>query len=204
MQVMRVHWAPDAPPELISHLYRVDLSCAWSLHGCIDAQQIAPLLWQDGERIETAMRRRLAGSEPCPDSILADRIRYLPDIDVLLLEVVGSQPKDGKSKGEISREDGTFYQVLEGVRGENHYPARLRLESRPNAAWSGWELMQGVIVQANPRPPHQQAGDRALFFAKPAFESCQLVSATPSALRAVRGAPAAPKLHEDEIPMWIQ
>lgn len=35
---MSVRWTFDAPPELISHVFQIDLSCFWA---CMDAAQLA-------------------------------------------------------------------------------------------------------------------------------------------------------------------
>src|SRR6185437_9619380 len=85
---LSVTYAPDAPAEMIQQVFDLDLSCFWSLRGCVSPQQIAPQLWRAGTAIKTAAMFRLTDSrDPCPDRVLASRVRYLPDIEVLLLEV---------------------------------------------------------------------------------------------------------------------
>src|SRR5258708_31439408 len=71
-----LEYAYDAPPELTKHAFQIDLSCFWSLPGCHSAQQIAPQLWQDSTAIEAAAVARLQSRQPCPDRIVAGRIRY--------------------------------------------------------------------------------------------------------------------------------
>jgi len=187
-----VEWSPDAPAELLSHLYQLDLSCVWSLHGCIDGREIAPQLWRDAERIKAAARERLTGSDPCPDRILADRIRYFPDADVLWLEAVKSQEKEGTSEGEVPHEVDTDYKLLEVIRGISHSSGNIHIED-----FTTIPSPYGGILK-NPISPHRMPGERVLFFSNPYFESCRIVPATRSALAAVRTAPAVRKFPEDE------
>jgi hypothetical protein len=205
---MDVKWTPDAPPELMSHIYRIDLSCAWSLRGCISAREIAPMLWQDMETARSSAYARLTGHLPCPDSILADRVRHLPDLDVLLLEAIDPQQGDVNVKGEVSHGDYINYKLIDVVRGPNTYPSKMRLRWRQNAMSLSEEPSRelGTVPFGlrNPLPPYPRPGDRLLFFTNLTFESCQLVPATPSALSAVRNTPGAPRLPEDEIPMGLQ
>jgi hypothetical protein len=70
----------DAPPELVAHAFKVDLSCFWSLRGCRIARQIAPQLSEDAERIEQDTLARLKSVDPCPARIVAGRSRYLTDL----------------------------------------------------------------------------------------------------------------------------
>jgi hypothetical protein len=130
---MEVQWTSDAPPELMSHAYHLDLSCAWSLHGCVNARDIAPALWQDVEKTEAATRARLISRNPCPDRILADRVRYLPDLDILLLEVVDSQQEDVNTEGDRSHEFNTNYKLVEVIRGPANYPKTMKLRYRQTA-----------------------------------------------------------------------
>jgi hypothetical protein len=201
---MQVKWTFDAPPELISHLYRVDLSCAWGLHGCLSARDMAPLLWQDEERIKAATRERLISSERCPDRILAGRVRYLPDVDILLLEVVDSQQEDVNEEGQQSQEFNTNYKLIEVIRGRTNYPNKLRLRYRQSTLSPLEGTGMGSFALLNPLSPYHKAGDRVLFFTNLTFESCQLVPATPSALSVVRTTVPAPKRDEDQIPMGLQ
>jgi hypothetical protein len=54
-------FSPDAPAELASHAFHVDLSCFWGLRGCRSARQLSPQLWQDKINIEAAVVSRLEG-----------------------------------------------------------------------------------------------------------------------------------------------
>ena len=201
---MRVKWTFDAPPELVSHVYRLDLGCVWNLRGCLSARDMAPLLRQDEQRILAATEARLISREPCPDRILAGRVRYLPDVDVLLLEVVDFQQENVNTEGELSHEFNTDYKLIEVVRGPKNYPSRLKLRYRQTGFSPPEGAETGSVGFGNPVSPFHHIGHRVLFFTNLIFESCQVVPATPSALAAVRTTVGAPKLPEDEIPMGIQ
>ncbi len=201
---MGVTWTFDAPPALISHAYQVDLSCAWSLHGCLSAHDMAPLLWQDEEKIKAATRERLISSEPCPDRILAGRVRYLPDMDILLLEVVDFQQEDINEEGEQSQDFNTVYKVIEVIRGRTNYPNKLRLRYRELTLSPLEGNGMGGMALLNPLNPHHKAGDQVLFFTNHTFETCQVVPATPSALSVVRTTVPAPKFSGDQILEGLQ
>jgi hypothetical protein len=201
---MQVKCTFDAPPELVSHVYRLDLGCVWNLRGCLSARDMAPLLRQDEERILAATQARLISREPCPDRILAGRVRYLPDVDILLLEVVNFQQQDVNTEGELSHEFNTDYKLVEVVRGPKNYPSRLRLRYRQTGLSPSEAAEIGSLGLGNPVSPFHHTGNRVLFFTNLIFESCQLIPATPSALTVVRTTVGAPKLPEDEIPMGLQ
>jgi hypothetical protein len=201
---MQVKWTTDAPPELVSHLYQIDLSCAWSLHGCISARDMAPLLWHDAERIKAATRARLISLDRCPDRVLAGRVRTLPDMDILLLEAVNFQQEDVNEEGEQTRDFNTDYRLIETIRGRTNYPNELRLRYRELTLSPGEGNGMGGMALLNPLSPFHRPGDRVLFFTNLHFESCQLVPATPSALSVVRTTVGAPKLLEDQIPEGLQ
>lgn len=209
VNALAVRWTPDAPSALLAHLYHINLSCAWSLHGCVSARDIAPLLWHDAERTEAATRARLESPEQCPDRILADRVRYLPDVDVLLLELVDSRGQDRASAGQLTERIGTEYRLIGVVRGPaSWYASKTRLRYHDGALWPSEgpssKARSVPLPLENSVPPDIRPGDRLLFFTNLTFESCQLVPATPSALSAVRNTPGAPRLPEDQIPMGLQ
>jgi hypothetical protein len=201
---MHVTWTFDAPPELVSHAYRIDLSCSWSLHGCLSARDMAPLLWQDEEKAKAATHTRLISREPCPDRILAGRVRYFPDVDILLLEVVDSQQEDVNTEGMLSHEFNTDYKLIKVIRGRTNYPNRLKLRYRQTALSPSEGAGMDPFALGNPLSPFHQPGERVLFFTNLTFESCQLVPATPSALSVVRTTLPAPRRDEDEIPEGLQ
>lgn len=90
---IQVIYTADAPQELISHAFQVDLSCFWGIRGCSSFSQVAPALRKDKQGIEAATIKRLHSQNPCPDEMLAARVRYLPDVSVALRDVVdSSQP----------------------------------------------------------------------------------------------------------------
>lgn len=188
----------DAPPELKSHAFRVELSCFWSFSACDHSRQVAPLLSQDENAIEAATLARLKSNDPCPDPILSGRVRYIPDIDVVLLESTGF-------KGESVNEDGlgdpigAHYRLIDVVRG------------RPSKFWESVRASATVPYPGDygrrlPNTGLQWAkpGQRVLAFSNPNFDSCRLVLATPAALSAVRSAVPAPRRAEDEAILGIQ
>jgi hypothetical protein len=158
------------------------------------------MLCQDKKSIEGATRARLHSSEPCPDRVLAGRVRYLPDVDVLLLEVVDWRRVDILEDMEHYGDFNTDHKLIEVVRGRpGSYPNRLKLRySRTMPSSGDW----GDRL-ANPLSPTARVGDRVLFFTNEWFESCRVVYATPSALSAVRTTVPAPKRPEDEASLGI-
>jgi hypothetical protein len=76
-----------APYDRITRALELDLTCYWDLSGCNSVRQVVPQLWQDLKDAEEAAAARLRSSNPCPDRILAGRVRYLLDMNVSLLEV---------------------------------------------------------------------------------------------------------------------
>jgi hypothetical protein len=83
--------APNAPLSYPPSLTKDSLSCFWNLRGCDSVRQVVPLLWKDSQEILAATAARLTPKDPCPARILAGRVRSLPDLNVALLEVVGSR-----------------------------------------------------------------------------------------------------------------
>jgi hypothetical protein len=186
-----VAYTPNAPRELVSHAFQVDLSCFWDIRGCDSVRQVVPLLWADRQAINTRTAARLASQNPCPDEILSGRVRTLPDLNVALLEVAKSRSMETIREGEIV----TDYRVKEVIRG------------RPEGPWTAKDNRQlipwppapgGALVKPMP-PSHPNQGDRFLYFSGAGFDSCRLVPATPSAESAVRTAVPAPRRKEDEV-----
>jgi hypothetical protein len=185
----------DAPIELTSHAFRLVLSCFWSLRGCRAPSQVAPLLWRDKGAIEAAAVSRLKSREPCPDRILASRIRYLPDLDVLLFQVTAFRKELINIENQDSQEFITDYKLVDVIRGRSR-----------RSSWEGVRYRRiipsptGPLQRiANPMSPVHQVGDQVLMFSNHNFSSCQVVPATPSALSAVRAAIPAPRHPEDVI-----
>jgi len=165
-----VAYTASAPPELVSHVFRFDLSCFWGIRGCDSVRQVVPFLWADRRAIRIRTAARLASENPCPDQILAGRVRTLPDLNVALLDVVSS------------RSAGTDYRLREVIRGGPEGPL----------------IEMGEIENPMP-PPHPNLGDRFLYFSGAHFDSCRIVPATPSAEAAVRKTAPAPRRKEDEV-----
>ncbi len=190
-----VVFTPDAPTELTSHAFHIDLSCFWGLRGCRAPRQLAPELWQDKNTIEAAVVSRLKGREPCPDRVLAGRIRYLPDVDVLLLQVTNFRREPINMEDQDSEEFITDYRLVDVIRGRSR-----------RSSWKGVEYNPLIPSPADPlqrianlMSPLHQVGDFVLMFSNHRFYSCQVAAATPSALSAVRAAIPAPRHPEDEM-----
>jgi hypothetical protein len=190
-----VRYAFDAPPELISHVFAVNLSCFWGLRGCHHPKQVSPLLWRDRENIEAAAIARLKTSkEPCPDRILPGRVRYLPDVEVVLLEVTKMRIENVNEEGHRVDDFYSDYRVVEELQGHS------------NRTWNSVRTSRTIpspqnpsVQTFNPNWFYPKPGDRFLLFDNHTFYSCATVLATPSALAAVRSAVHAPKRLEDRI-----
>ena len=188
-----VTFTNDAPPELAKRAFQLNLSCFWRLRGCEDARDIAPGLWQDARAIrKTALDRLL--SEKCPDSIIDGRMRYLPDISVLLLEVTGSRRIEVNEEGDRAEDWFTDYQLKEVFRGSSH------------GSWKNVRFRQTIPSPidrtqtiANQIWPPTKIGSQVLFFGSLYFDSCRIIPATPSALEIIRKTPAPPRKPEDQV-----
>jgi hypothetical protein len=188
-----VTFTNDAPSELTKRAFQLNLSCFWGLRGCDDAREIAPGLWQDARTIKaTALRRLEAGK--CPDSVIEGRMRYLPDVSVLLLEVTGSRRIAVNEKRHTTEDWFTDYELKEAIRG------------RSSRSWKNVRFQRAVPSPVDPMRtivnqnwPQQRIGGQVLFFGNLAFDSCRFIAATPSALEIVRKTPVPPKRLEDQI-----
>jgi hypothetical protein len=196
---LRVSYSADTSPKLRSHLFRVDLNCFWGPIGCRHPRQIAPLLWEDENEIEATTIARLQSNDPCPDRILAGRVRYLPDVDISLLEPTGYGSKSVNEEGLLVNEIWTHYKVIEVVRG------------RPSNSWESVKSSATIPYPGDyfRRLPNMASrlnnpGGKVLAFSNINFDSCRLVPATPSALSIVRNAIPAPRRAEDEAVAGLQ
>lgn len=194
-----VTYTPDAPPDKIAHVYEVDLSCFWGLRGCDSVRQVVPRLWADQRKLWQTTDIRLTSPDSCPDRILTGRVRTLPDLNVALLEAVGSRNVDVNREGDLSQEPATDFRLKEVILGhpvgpwtDMHYRDSIPWALSPtgNLANSAWWFF--------PR-----AGERFLYFSGARFDSCRIVRATPSAEAAVRAAVPAAKRSEDDI-SWMR
>jgi len=192
---LHLTYMSDAPPEQASRAFDIDLTCFWSLRGCRTARDIAPHLWQYKNEIEEKAASRLVSGEPCPDRILAGRVRYLPDLDILLLDVVRVPEQLSVDGWGRSGKSAIGYGLREIIRGSmgvsqeakkfTYYP---EIRASSNLSWRS----------ANPLSRVPQIGDQVLLFTGAQFQSCQMVLNTPSALSAVRKAVPSPWHKEDE------
>ena len=193
---LHVTYMSDASSELASRAFNMDLTCFWSILGCGTASDIAPHLWQYQKEIEEKAASRLVSGEPCPNRILAGRARYLPDLDILLLNVVRVPEQlsvDGWGRSGKSAIGYGLWEIIRGSMGVSqeakkftYYP---EIRASSNLSWRS----------ANPLSRTPQVGDQVILFAGAQFRSCQIVLNTPSALSAVQKAVPNPWHKEDEI-----
>ena len=190
-----VAYTPDAPREKVSHVYQVDLSCFWNLRGCNSVRQVVPLLWKDRQEILAATAARLASNDPCPDRVLAGRVRTLPDLNIALLEVVRARTVDVNTEGDPSSEIVVDYRLKEVILGHPEGPwTDTRLKRTIPWPLSPTGQIANPALRAFPR-----VGERLLYFSGAKLDSCRTVPATPSAEAAVRGAVPAERRTEDEV-----
>jgi len=187
----------DAPSKLTERAFQLNLGCFWSLRGCNDAREIAPALWQDAQATQHAAYQQLI-SEKCPDSIIEGRMRYLPDLTVLLLEVTGSRRIEVNEEGDKAADWFTDYKLKEVIRGQS------------SGSWKNVRLRPTIPSPEDPTRrianqiwPPTKVGTQVLFFGNIKFYSCRIIPATSSALGIVHKTPVPPKRREDEIPMGL-
>jgi hypothetical protein len=188
-----VTFTNEAPPELTKRAFQLDLSCFWSLQGCNDVTQIAPELQQDAETIQTATLDRLRAGK-CPDSIIDARMRYLPDVSVLLLEVTGSRRIEVNEEGATTEDWFTDYRLKEVIRG--HSMGSWKNVRFRQTVRSPLDPMQTI---ANQNWPQTKIGSQVLFFGNMNFDSCRFIFASPSALETIRKIQVPAKRPEDQI-----
>lgn len=190
-------YTSDAPPELTDRVFHLNLRCFWGFRGCDDAREIAPELWQDVQTIRAATYQQLI-SEKCPDSIIAGRMRYLPDISVLHLEITDSRRVEVNEEGDRAWDWFTDYKLKEVIRGQS------------SGSWKNIRLRKAIPSPTDPRRiianqiwPPTKIGTKVLFFGNIEFDSCRFIPATPSALEIVRNTPVPPRRSEDQIPWGL-
>jgi hypothetical protein len=194
---LAVIYTSDAPPELTKRIFNLDLGCFWGFHGCSDAADIAPDISHDVESIEQATYRQLI-SDKCPDSIIEGRMRYLPDVSVLLLEVTGSRRLEVNEEGGRAEDWFTDYKLKEAIRGKGF------------GSWTNVRFQRAIPSPMDPTRkianqiwPETKIGQEVLYFGGLGFYSCRFIPATPSALDIVRNAPIPAKRPEDQIPRGL-
>lgn len=195
---LNVIYTSDAPPELTKRAFNLNLSCFWGLRRCADVADIAPEISQDVERIQKATYQQLI-SEKCPNSIIEGRMRYLPDVSVLLLEVTGSRRLEINQEGGKVEDWFTDYKLKEAIRG------------RSFGSWKNVRFQPTIPSPSDPTRqianqiwPETKIGQEVLYFGGLGFYSCRFIPATPSALYIVRNFPIPAKRPEDQIPQGLQ
>jgi hypothetical protein len=195
---LAVIYTGDAPPELTKRIFDLNLSCFWGLRACADTADIAPEISRDVERIQKATYEQLI-SDKCPDSIIDGRMRYLPDVSVLLLEVTGSRRIEVNEEGGKVEDWLTDYKLKEAIRGKNF------------GSWKNVRFQRTIPSPMDPTRqianqiwPETKTGQEVLYFGGLGFYSCRFIPATPSALDIVRNAPIPEKRPEDQIPRGLQ
>ncbi len=190
-----VAYTPEAPHDLASHVFRLDLSCFWGLRGCDSVRQVSPLLWKDRHAIAEATYERLTSADPCPDRILAGRVRTLADLNVALLEVVDSRSEEINREGDRFKELVTDFRLIEAIHGNPQGPwTNIRWREAIPSPLSATGTMGNPLQNLG-----QQPGGRFLYFSGANFDSCRIVPATPSAESAVRAATPPLRRREDDI-----
>lgn len=193
-----VTYTVDASPSLTQHAFQLDLNCFWGTQGCTDARKIAPAIWQDIQSIRRRTYQQLISGK-CSDSIVDGRMRYLPDITILLLEVTGSRRIEVNEEGDKTEDWFTDYRLIETIRGQasdswNNIRFRRTIPS----------VEDPTRTMANQMWAETKVGTRVLFFGNPRFYSCRLIPASASTLEIVRNAPMPPKRPEDQVPWGLQ
>jgi hypothetical protein len=196
---LRVSYTIDAPPDLVAHAFKVDFGCFWGLRGCHTPRQIAQLLAQDAERIQSAALARLKSTDPCPTRIVAGRSRYLTDVSVSLIESEGLRQEPTNMEGSLDTRTVTDYKLIEALRG---FPVKSlkSVEVRSSVPFPGDYTKQ----LPNLGPQWVERGKQILLFSNHSFDSCQLVPETPEAIAAVRNARPTPKRLEDQTGLSLQ
>ena len=188
---LNVFYTSEALPETTDHIFHLNLSCFWSL-GCVDAAEIAPQISDDVDTIRKATYKQLMSGK-CPDSIIEGRMRYLPDVPVLLLEVTGSRRLQVNEEGDATEDWFTDYSLKEVIRG------------RAFGSWKNVRFRRTIPSPMDPAQemgnsvsPETKIGSQVLYFGSD-FRSCRFIPATSSALAIVRNTSAPPKSPEDQI-----
>jgi hypothetical protein len=190
----------DAPSDLVTHAFKVDLDCFWSLHGCRTPRQIAPLLWEDAEHIKQDTLARLKSSDSCPARIVATRSRYLTDVSISLIESKGLKQEATSMEGSLGIRTVADFKLIGVLRG---FPVQSlkSVEVRSSVPFPGDYTKE--LPNFDPQWPHR--GEQILLFSNQHFDWCQLVLAVPEAIAAVRNTRPSPKRLEDQTglsPLW--
>ena len=184
-------YTADAPQNVVSHAYDLDLTCFWGLRGCGSARQVVPRLWEDRETVIRAAASRLASPNPCPDTVLAGRVRRLLEVVVERREVTDPIVAGATSPMTAARASRPGYRLKERLSGSAEWFPRFNGAETPgNYPW-------GFLWRRDPVTPSLKTGDEVLVFLGADFQSCRIVPATASAEAAVRTAVLALRRSED-------
>lgn len=172
---LRVAITPAAVSALRQHAFDLQLDCLVTFRGCKHASSILPLVWSDEKAIDDAKRARLNSQAPCPQRIIRNLSRMMPDIFLAKarsIELVRSDWTGGP-------EEFTELQVMENIRvAKVGYGQAGRLED---------SYFSRVPVPESARP-WLRAGDDVILFADPRRYSgeCSMVASTPETIAVVR------------------
>lgn len=191
---LRVEYAFDGPPNVVSHTFDLHLACLLSLRGCKSTRDLAPVIWADKEKVQAAALARLKSDNPCPDRILPGRVKYLPNLDLLLLKANRVWVEKVNEDGQEVPEWLTDFSVMAVLEGQSRPPWNA-VRSRK---WISSPLSRDKVI-ANRESSMTIVASQVLMFSHEQFASCSMVPVTPSALAAVRGAKTPPRLPEDEF-----
>lgn len=178
---LHVGFTPAAPPGLVRHAFDVHLNCVWRLRGCRAVEEILPETWDDKQVLRRLPLARLQSDDPCPNRILARRARDVQDI--LLLEVRTVTPYEGQVVADYR-----LTRVLKGA--ADRVPQRMH---HPRSMGT----YVGEAIIPNPAIRLLRPGARVLMFwdndrlVNWELTPCEVVAATPEALRTVEKALAA-------------
>ena len=182
-KALHVAFVPDADPRLIASAFDLRLNCLWQLNGCQNAGQLLPAVIQERDAIKRAAAARTASADPCPERILPHRVRDVSDI--LLVQVAKLGPRTVDSDSEYQMADYKLLEVLKGtvnrpLTNVGHPLRLLPVGGNPEALTS---------YSPNPAIALLRPGNRLLMFADSSTNIdtyCEVMPATPSALRMIR------------------
>ena len=142
-----------------------------------------------------ATAARLTSSNPCPERVLAGRVRALPDLNIALLEVVRARYVGVNTEGDLSSEIAVDYRLKEIILGHPEGPwTDMRIRKVIPSPLSPTGQIANHALRIFPRD-----GERFLYFSGAKFDSCRVVPATPSTEAAVRGGVLSDRRSEDQV-----
>jgi hypothetical protein len=149
----------SAPDTLVRHSFHLQLNCLSYLRGCRVVGDVMPLALRDEASVEQNARSRLQSADPCPERILAHRVR---DSAAVLLAEIQRAESDAGADNEVVRGS---YHVLQTLKGKAGFPELLILrtlrippdanELVPNPAVNLLHPKQRVLIFIAQRPDAQ-------------------------------------------------